>query len=201
MKSNKWAGVTLAFLFCGKLFTTNFRQLNKVSISKSFFLTFLLFQASLLSACNSAGPAEPEPNFGFILEFGPCSIDKLDTLKGEFTQDRVVEPSITIPLRLSNGQMRMIYEKMVGINISGYPEVFKVPKPLIGEVVMLSSPYNYDLTVENGESKTSIRWTDDIVQPTTPKADRLRELFRLIIQMVYEHPGYQGLPEVKFGCI
>lgn len=194
-----WCDASL--FFCGKLFTTDFRQLNKLNISKSFFLTFLLLQASLLLACNSAWQAQPESNFGFILEFGPCSIDRLDTFKGEFTQDRVVEPPITIPLQLSDEQMKMIYEKMIEINVAGYPEVFEVPKPLIGEVVMLSSPYNYDLTIENGESRVSIRWTDDMVQPTTPEADRLRELFRLIIQMVHEQPGYQGLPEVKFGCI
>ncbi len=171
-------------------------------LKKSFLSILLLLQASLLFACNSAvWPAQPEPNFGFVFEFGSCSMDKLDTLKREFTQDRVVEPSITIPLRLSDEQMTMIYGKMVEINVARYPEVFEVPKPLVGEVVMISSPYNYDLMVENGESRTSIRWTDNIVQPTTAKADRLRELFRLIIQMVQEYPGYQGLPEVKFGCI
>ncbi|MCI0553253.1 MAG: hypothetical protein L0287_20080 [Anaerolineae bacterium] len=176
--------------------------LNNLSIlSKSFLPVFLFLQASLLFACNSAWQAQPQPNFGFVLEFGSCSIDTLDTFKGEFTQDRVIEPSITIPIQLSDEQMRIIYEKMIEINITGYPEVFEVHKPLIGEVVMLSSPYNYDLMIQNGESKTSIRWTDNIAQPTTAKADRLRELFRLIIQMVHEHPGYQGLPDVKFGCI
>lgn len=175
---------------------------TKLVVSKSFLHIVPLLQVSLLFACSSSTwPAQPEPNFGFVLEFGSCSIDKLDTFKEEFTQDRVVEPPITIPLELSNEQMAMIYGKMVEINLARYPEVFEVSKPLIGEVVMLSSPYNYALTVENGESRTSIRWTDDMVQPTTPKADRLRELFRLIIQMIQEFPGYQGLPEVKFGCI
>jgi len=171
-------------------------------LTKSFLPIFLLLQASLLFACNSAvWPAQPESNFGFVLEFGSCSMDKLDTFKGEFTQDRVVEPSITLALQLSDEQMTMIYEKMVEIDLARYPEVFEVPKPLIGEVVMISSPYNYALMVQNGESKTSIRWTDIIVQPTTTKADQLRELFRLIIQMVHEHPGYLQLPKVKFGCI
>ena len=175
--------------------------LTKLVISKSFLPILLLLQANLLFACNSAWPAQPEPNFGFVFEFGSCSMDKLDTFKGEFTQDRVVEPSITIALGLSAEQKAMIYEKIVEIDLGRYPEVFAIPKPLIGEVVMISSPYNYGLTVENGESRTSIRWTDDIVQPTTPKADQLRELFRLIIQMVREDPGYQQLPEVNFGCI
>ena len=136
-----------------------------------------------------------------MLEFGSCSIDELDTFTGEFTQERVVEPSITIPLQLSDEQMTTIYEKMIAINLARYPEVFEVPRPLIGDVVMLSSPYNYALMVRNGESKISIRWTDNMVQPTTAKADRLRELFGLIIQMVQEDPGYQQLPEVKFGCV
>jgi len=170
-------------------------------LTKSFLPVFLLLQAGLLFACQPAWQAQPEPNFGFVLEFGSCSIDKLDTFKREFTQDRVVEPSITIPLGLTNDQMTMIYEKMVEIQIAQYPEVFEVPQPLIGEVVMISSPYNYALMVENGTSKTSVRWTDNIVQPTTTKADQLRELFRLIIQMVQEDPGYQQLPEVNFGCI
>jgi hypothetical protein len=53
--------------------------------------------------------------------------------------------------------------------LARYPEVFAIAKPLIGEVVMISSPCNYALTVENGESRISIRWTDNIVQPTTRK--------------------------------
>jgi len=171
-------------------------------LTKSFLPVFLLLQVSLLFACSSsAWPAQPESNFGFVLEFGRCSMDKLDTFNREFTQDRVVEPSITISMKLTDEQKAMIYGKMVEIDLARYPEVFEVPKPLIGEVVMISSPHNYALMVQNGESKTSIHWTDIIVQPTTTKADQLRELFRLIIQMVHEYPGYQQLPEVKFGCI
>jgi len=174
----------------------------KSVFAKPFIPIILLLQASLLFACNSAGwQAQPEPNFGFVFEFGSCNMDKLDTFKGEFTQDRVVEPSITIALGLSEEQMTMIYEKMGEIDLARYPEVFAIPKPLIGDVVMISSPYNYALTVENGESRVSIRWTDDIVQPTTLKADQLRELFRLIMQIVQADPGYQQLPEVNFGCI
>lgn len=65
-------------------------------------------------------------------------MDKLDTFKGEFTQDRVVEPSITLTLQLSDEQMMMIYGKMLEIDLARYPEVFAVSKPLMGEVVMIS---------------------------------------------------------------
>lgn len=169
--------------------------------SKPLCYILLLLQASLLSACNSAWQAQPELNFGFVLEFGICSMDKLDTFYGEFTQDRVVGPSITIPLRISDEQMTTIYEKMREINIASYPEMFEVPKPFIGTMVIISTYYSYDLMVENGDSKISIHWKDNIVQPTTGKADRLRELFQFIIQMVRERPEYQELPDVKFGCV
>ena len=171
-------------------------------ISKSILPIVLLLQTSLLFACiSTAWHEQPEPNFGFTFEFGSCAIDKLDTFSGEFTQERIDEPDITIPLQLSNDQMMTIYTKMIEINIADYPEVFEVPKPLIGEVVMISSPYNYVLTVQNGAAEVLIRWTDDIVQPTTEKADRLRELFQLMVEKVLEHPDYQQLPEVNFGCI
>ena len=189
----------MSFGIKAKLVMRNPAQLMNLAISKSFLLILL---AGLLFACTPAAwQTEPESNFGFMLEFGSCSMDKLDTFKGEFTQNRVVEPSITIPLRLTDEQMTMVYGKMVEIEMAEYPEVFAIPKPLIGEVVMISSPYNYILMVQNGESRSSIRWTDDMVQPTNAKADRLRELFRLIIQMVHDDPGYQQLPEVNFGCI
>jgi hypothetical protein len=154
----------------------------------------------LIAGCNPplstppTWPAQPEPNFGV------CSTDRLDTFKGEFTQDRVVESSITIPLRLSAEQMMTIYQKMVEINLTQYPEMFAIPTPPSGEVAMVVPAWHYTLSVENGESKKMIRWTDEIVQPTTPEADRLRELFQIIVNMVHEHPEFMQLPELNFGC-
>jgi hypothetical protein len=172
------------------------------SCSNPYFSIVVFVSMSLLSGCASpAWPAKPEANFGFVLEFGSCSIDKLDTFTGEFTQDRVNEPDLTIPLELSTDQMQMTYEGMVEIDLASYPEEFKVPEPLFGEVVRTSSPFYYALQLENGSIKISIRWLDDLVEPTTPKADRLREWFDMIINMIYDHSAYQQLPKVNFGCI
>ena len=145
-------------------------------------------------------PAQPEPNFGFVFEFGICSTDRLDAFKGEFTQDRVVEPSVAIHLRLSDEQMMTVYQKMLKINLTQYPETFAVPTPFSGEVAMITPAWHYTLSVENGESKKLIRWTDEIVQPTTTEAERLRELFQMIVNMVREHPDFKRLPELNFGC-
>ena len=128
-------------------------------------------------------------------------MDKLDTFAGEFTQDRVVEPPITIPLVFTDDQMTMIFEKIVEIKIDEYPEEFSIPKPLVGDYAEIAPAYYYSIQVENGDLKTSTRWVDNIVQPTSEKADRLRELFNMIIGMIEAHPNYIQLPEVNFGCV
>ena len=48
--------------------------------------------------------------------------------------------------------------------------------------------------------KKLIRRTDEIVEPTTPEPERLRELFQMIIQRVRQHPEFMKLPELNFGC-
>lgn len=128
-------------------------------------------------------------------------MDKLDTFVGEFTQDRVVEPPITIPLELTDEQVRIIYEKMVEIKIEQYPEEFVISKPLFGEYVVIAPAYYYSIHIENGDLKTSTRWVDNVVQPTPEKADRLRDFFQLIIRMIEAHPNYNQLPKTNFGCI
>lgn len=163
----------------------------------ALLLSGLLFSCAIAPTWSS----EPESNFGFILEFGPCNVDKLDTFAGEFTQDRVVEPPITIPLELTGKQMKVIYEKIVAIGIDEYPEEFKIPKPLFGDYVLLSTGYYYSIQITNGEMKKSIRWVDNVAQPVSEKADRLRDFFQAIVEMIQAHPAYLQLPETKFGCV
>jgi len=178
--------------------STNNSSMKLVEGVATFFLFGLL--ASCSPGASNLSP-RPESNFGFIFENGPCNVDKLNTFAGEFTQDRVVDPPITIPLALTDGQMKIIYEKMVEIKMDQYPEEFKISKPLFGDYAEIAPAYYYSIQIENGKLKTSTRWVDNIVQPTSEKADRLRELFNMIIGMVETHPNYIQLPEVNFGCV
>jgi hypothetical protein len=52
----------------------------------------------------------------------------------------------------------------------------------------------------DGETITTVSWVDDITQPTAPEADRLRELFEMIVKMIDEHPDFKKLPKLPFGC-
>ncbi len=90
---------------------------------------------------------------------------------------------------------------MVAIDFFGYPEVFSIPTPKTGPVGRITPSTHYEITVRNGEITKTLTWQDEIIDPTTRKADNLRELFQLIIQMIQEHPAYKKLPERAAGCV
>ena len=144
--------------------------------------------------------AQPESNFGFVLEYGACYTNVLDTFKGEFTQDRVVEPSITILLQLTSQQMLNIFQKMDEIHLAEYPELFAIPTQDDEPVGIVTPSVRYLLQVRNGATQSTVRWNDEIVQPTSWEADQLRELLQMIIHMIRESPSFRQLPELKFGC-
>jgi len=144
---------------------------------------------------------QPEINFGFILEYGSCYTNKLDTFRGEFTLDQVTEPSITIPLKLSAEQLEMIYQKMYEINLTQYPAIYAIPTHPGEQVGFVTPASHYNLEVVNGKSTTTISWTDEIIEPTALEADRLRELLKMIVQMISENPDGIELPKPKFLCI
>jgi hypothetical protein len=144
--------------------------------------------------------AKPETNFGFVLEYGICFTHKLDTFQGKFSQDRVIEPSITIPLNLTSEQLEIIYQKMREVNLVRYPEVYAIPTRPDEVVGKVTPAWHYNLRVVNGMSDTSVSWVDEIVEPIAPEADNLRELLKMIVQMISENPDVMELPELKFGC-
>ena len=157
-----------------------------------------------LVACASPAPTPNPPrqeqNFAFTFEFGSCNNDILDTFNGTFTKDMIVEPDVTIPFQLSNSQLTIIFQKMSEISFFDYPDVFFIPTRE-GETVGIVTPaMQYRITVRNGDLTRSLSWLDEIIDPTTPKAENLRALFRLIMDMIQESPEYKNLPVPKAGC-
>ena len=61
-------------------------------------------------------------NFNFVFNFGYRN--QLNTIKGQYTKDMIIEQSITTDLILSDEEMNSIYIEMKKINILAYPEFF-----------------------------------------------------------------------------
>jgi len=61
-------------------------------------------------------------------------------------------------------------------------------------------PYTtYRLEVRNGGVVHTVSWKD-AYKPTTVEANRLRDLFSMMLGFIHEHPEYKRLPRPIGGC-
>ena len=146
-------------------------------------------------------PAQPEANFAFLFAFGTCSTDVLDTFEQTYSREIKPGDSVTIPIALTDAQMASIYQKMVEINFFDYPEVFEIPVKEGETYGMVTPAPSYRFTVRLGEVTKTVTWTDEIVEPTSPEADALRELIQLLLQVIESHPEIQRLPPSNILCL
>ena len=165
--------------------------------NRVIFLSLLLL-ITLLSGCNSLNvknklPPSKPVNFNFVFSYGVGAKNQLDTSKGQFTKDMVMDPSITADLKLSDENMDTIYSELRKINILGYPENFK-PKGFTESTPYIT--YNFSITANGIEKK--ITWLDKDFSHTK-EAVQLRELFYKIKDMIESTEEYKKLPTAKPG--
>lgn len=145
-------------------------------------------------------PANPAPDFAFRFAYGACGQDVLDTFAGMYAKDMLVTTPITISLVLNPEQQTFIYTKMRDINLFAYPETYIIPTEYAAQVTQVVPAMNYGFTVRNAAHTYRVQWRDNIVEPTTPEAERLRELATLIINVIDQQQAVRQLPELQAGC-
>jgi hypothetical protein len=141
-------------------------------------------------------------DFGFRFEFGYCFTERLDTFSGVFTETFhgvPARPTVTAQMSLIDAQMRTIHRAIDKIGFFNYPSTYSgVPTGL--ETVGSHSPYaGYRLEVRNGGAVHTVSWTDRFT-PTTAEADRLRDLFSMLLGFIHESSEYKRLPFPTVGC-
>ena len=138
---------------------------------------------ALLGTMGCSASTHRESNFNLIFRYGVMSRNELNTFEGTYTKDMIMDPSITVNLPLSQEELDRIYQKMVEIDFFSYPDVFSVsvtPPELIGIVIPHLSYY---FKVEY-DSKIKELWWEDEITNEDEKAEKLRELIRLIKAIV-----------------
>lgn len=129
------------------------------------------------------------PNFAFVFEYGECGTARVDTFRNRYTAfiglTKGVPPSTT--LTLSGAEKERIHRKMAEIGFFGYPEEFAVDIPPDSGATIFDPAPSYRFKVRNGDLIKELRWSDHISSPTNARADRLRELIRLIERTVQAH--------------
>ena len=155
-------------------------------------ISFLFAGYTLINNINKMPKAKPK-EFNFVLNYGICAKNQIDTIKGQYTKDMITEPAITTNLVLTEEEMNTIYFEMRKINILSYPDKF-TPMSFKRQTPFMT--YSIKIFI-NGKEK-NIYWKDEKVSESK-KAVKLRELFRKIDKIIERKEEYKKLPEAKGG--
>lgn len=137
-------------------------------------------------------------NFNLLFKYGVALNNKLDTFNNTYTKDMIMAPSITADLALTNQEKQKIYDKMIEIDFFNYPDKFAITVPPGQIVGMVTPSSSYYFHVEYDSKKKDLSWDDNITNNDT-KADKLRELIRLIQDIVEAKDEYKRLPPPSGG--
>jgi len=172
----------------------------------SFAVLCISFVLGLAVLYRSSMFVGVESDFDLIFKYGVKGPDDepknvLNTIKGTFTKDMVVDPSITVKLRLTDEELRRIYEKMVEIGFFHYPAKFRVHVPLGASICIVTpfSSYHFRV-VSHGVVVKQLRWDDEICNDNE-RAESLRGLVRLICEIIESKAEYKKLPKPRAGYI
>lgn len=186
-------------------YASNF-LLNGLAQRFGFVVLSVAFLLGLVVLIRSSFLVDLESDFNLIFKFGvkgPASEPKnvLNTIKGTFTKDMVIDPPVTVKLRLTEEELEIIHRKMVEIGFFQYPTVFRVRVPPWDSIGIVT-PYSTYIfkVVSHGVVVKQLRWDDEICNENE-RAENLRELIRLIIEIIESKPEYQRMPKPRAGYI
>jgi hypothetical protein len=142
-------------------------------------------------------------DFGFRFEVGDCLTEQFDTFAGVFTKDLGGAPArtriVTARLSLTDAQMSAIYRTIENVRFFDYPSTF-VGVRTDAKIITTTSPSKtYRLEVRNAGIVHAVSW-DDAHKPTTVEADRLRDLFLMVLGFIHDHPEFKRLPPAIPSC-
>ena len=110
---------------------------------------------------------QPANDFALIFEYRACGTDRLDTFRGDFTQDRLIESPMTTPITMTLSDKISIYQKMLDINFFSYPSHYTIPPAADGSITQVIPATHYLFIVRNQDQTKTVEWLDNIVEPKT----------------------------------
>ena len=161
----------------------------------------LALVVALLGTVGCVADTAPDvkpPDFNLIFKYGVGAKNELNTFEGTYTKDMIMDPSVTVELSLTEEEVDRFYQKMLDIEFFDYPDEFSV-SVAPGSLTKIVTPYSsYYFKLEYNSSIKELRWEDEI-KNRNEEADKLRELIRLIRDIIESKEEYQELPEPTSG--
>jgi hypothetical protein len=95
--------------------------------------------------------------------------------------------------------MKRISDAIEQVRFFELPSVFK---GVTGRMTSMREPApEYSLEVRQSGRTHVVAWTDYDAQPASQEALRLREMFKMMIAVIDEHPDVKRLPNLGCCCL
>ena len=174
-----------------------------------FVLLSLLLMVLPIASCGQALQGSPQTgppagsNFSLVFEYGVGGAptkNVLDTARGTFTKDMIMDPPVTVKLKLGEDELNRIRYKMDEINFWDYPDIFE-PEPR-GEGMMVTPYSSYYFKVERDGAVKEVTWENQYLYvDESSRAKNLKELAQLIWGIITSTDEYKALPEPRGGYL
>ena len=175
---------------------------------KRLWISFCLGVLTLsILSCGAPGQGLTEDttvsgsDFNLVFEYGAGGAptkNVLDTFQGTFTKDMIVDPPVTVKLKLSDQDLSRIRDKMDKIDFWDYPDVLEYEPRADGLTVMVTPYTSYYFKATMGKVVKEVTWENEYLDES-PRAVALKELAQLIQQIIESTPEYEALPEPRGG--
>jgi hypothetical protein len=156
--------------------------------------------ALILCVLRGTSAAAQPADFGFRFESTGvgCLTERLDTFSGMFTYTGpFTNSTVAIPLQtltahiaLTDVQMSAINRTIEDIRFFDYSSAFRGVPEGLQSVTEFHPSRKYRMEVQNRGAVHTVVW-DDGAKPTTEKADRLRNLFSMVLGFIHEHSEFK----------
>ncbi len=162
-------------------------------------ITYLAIQQNSKLDNIGALQGEQSDGFNFQLNFNTLGRYQIDTYKGTFTKDLVMDGIKTIEFKIPDNVKKDIYNHMMDIDIMSFPDTLKVE----GMGVKPSCDYKLTVTIK-GKTKTIV-WKEGLYPDMTTNlpnnnADFLK-LVKYISDYIYSTDEYKNMPKANGGYL
>lgn len=149
---------------------------------------FVVFKQSSTPPQNP--PAGKPTNFNLIFKYGVGAKNELNTFNQTYTHDMVIDPLITVKMKLSDNELNGIYQKLNDLNLfneSTEPE---------GNMMVTPCP-SYYLKVQINSEQKELSWDNC----RGKISDKFQQFSDYIIQIIGLKEEFKKLPPPRGGYL
>lgn len=167
---------------------------NKYILISIFVILFGVALSVILKLSNTQPQIFPKnmpSDFNFIFKYGLDGKNEINTFKQTYTSDMVSDPPITVEMKLSDAELKNIYQELLNLNLFN-----QSTKPSNGNMLVTPCSSNY-LEVQINTEKKILSW-DDCRGEINEKFTEFSNYMKKLIESKDE---YKNIPKPNTGYL